>query len=203
MNLEDVYNQLEELSNNLEYYENRLETLKSLVTPQATQFDKIMVDGGKHVDNILKYVEIENKQQLETTILYIKGRMRDLNKLKDKEIDRLAKFGEKGKAVVLLREYNNNDDEDEDDFRDDRMVMRRKKTLHEPKRMEVIEEEKAENEEQFDREFKIETPQKKKYDFKTSERFGKVNNFSENLNKSKNPNPNQNLNLNQKRVKKL
>lgn len=104
MNLEDVYNQLEELQNNLEYYENRLEEIKSLVTPQATQFDKIMVDGGKHVDNILKFVEIENKQQLETTILYIKGRIRDLNKLKDKEIDRLAKFGEKGKAVVLLRE---------------------------------------------------------------------------------------------------
>ncbi len=104
MNLEDVYNQLEELQNNLEYYENRLETLKSLVTPQATQFDKILVDGGKHVDNLLKYVEIENNQQLETTILYIKGRIRDLNILKDKEIDRLAKFDEKGKAVVLLKE---------------------------------------------------------------------------------------------------
>lgn len=104
MNLEDVYNQLEELQNNLEYYENRLEEIKSLVTPQATKFDKIMVDGGKHVDNILKYVEIENKQQLETTILYIKGRIRDLEVLKNKEIDRLAKFGEKYKAVVLLRE---------------------------------------------------------------------------------------------------
>lgn len=104
MNLEDVYNQLEELQNNLEYNENRLETLKSLVTPQATQFDKILVDGGKHVDNLLKYVEIENTQQLEATILYIKGRIRDLEILKDKEIDRLAKFGEKGKAVVLLKE---------------------------------------------------------------------------------------------------
>ena len=104
MNLEDVYNQLEELQNKLEYYENRLEEIKSLVTPQATQFDKIMVDGGKHVDNLLKYVEIENEQQLETTILYTKGKIRDLNILKDKEIDRLAKFGEKYKAVVLLKE---------------------------------------------------------------------------------------------------
>ena len=104
MNLEDVYNQLEELQNNLEFYENRLETLKSLVTPQSTQFDKILVDGGKHVDNLLKYVEIENCQQLETTILYIKGKIKDLERLKDKEIDRLAKFGEKGKAVVLLKE---------------------------------------------------------------------------------------------------
>lgn len=104
MNLEEIYNQLEELQNNLEYYENRLEEIKSLVIPQATQFDKILVDGGKHVDNILKYVEIENQQQLETTILYIKGRIRDLNILKDKEIERLTKYGETIKVVVFLRE---------------------------------------------------------------------------------------------------
>ena len=52
MTLETIYKQLEELENNLEYYENRLESLKSLVLPQATKFDKIMVDGGKHVDNL-------------------------------------------------------------------------------------------------------------------------------------------------------
>lgn len=104
MNLEDVYNQLEELTNNLEYYENRLEEIKSLVTPQSTKFDKIMVDGGKHVDNLLKYVEIEDKLQLETTIEYIKKRIKDLNTLKDKEIERLTKYGETIKAVVFLRE---------------------------------------------------------------------------------------------------
>ena len=54
-----------------------------------------------------------------------------------------------------------NDDEDDEEFRDDRMVVRRKRTIHEPKRMEVIEEEKLENEDPFDREFKIETPIKK------------------------------------------
>ena len=104
MTLETIYKNLEELENNLEYYENRLESLKSLILPQATQFDKIMVDGGKHIDNLFKYVELENKQQLETTILYIKSKIRDLNILKDKEIDRLAKFGETTKAVVFLRE---------------------------------------------------------------------------------------------------
>lgn len=104
MNLEEIYNQLEELTNNLEYYENRLEEIKSLVSPQATQFDKILVDGGKHVDNLLKYVEIEDSQQLEKTINYIKNRIKDLNTLKDKEIDRLTKYGETIKAVVFLRE---------------------------------------------------------------------------------------------------
>ena len=104
MNLEEIYKEIEHLENDLNYYESRLESLKSLVTPQATKFDKILVDGGKHVDNILKYVEIENQQQLEVTILYIKAKLRDLNDLKDKEIDRLAKYGEAIKVVVLLRE---------------------------------------------------------------------------------------------------
>lgn len=104
MTLEDIYNQLEELHNNLEFYQNRLEQIKTLVMPKATQFDKVLVDGGKHVDNILKYVEVEDSQKLETTIEYIKGRIKDLNTLKDKEIDRLAKYGEVVKAVVCLKE---------------------------------------------------------------------------------------------------
>lgn len=104
MSLEEIYNQLEELENNLEFYENRLEQIKSIVIPQATKFDKIMVDGGKHTDNILKYVEIENSQQLENTISYINGRIKNLIELKDKEIERLAKYGECVRAVVCLKE---------------------------------------------------------------------------------------------------
>ena len=88
------------------------------------------------------------------------------------------------------KEYNNNDEDDEDDFRDDRIVTRRKKTLHEPKMMEVIEEERAENEGPFDREFKIETPQKQNYEYKTPVKINKNNNYSDNSNRSKNKNPN-------------
>jgi len=104
MTLESVSKELERLENDLVYYENRLEEIKSLVRPQAINPDKIIVDGGKHVDNILKYVELENKEQLEVTILYIKSKIKDLNQWKDKEIDRLAKYGDTIKAVVFLRE---------------------------------------------------------------------------------------------------
>lgn len=104
MTLETIYKELEKLENDLEFYENRLLALKSLVTPQATKFDKIVVDGGKISNNLLKYVELENQQQLEATIQYIKEKIKDLNSLKDKEIDRLAKYGETIKAVVFLRE---------------------------------------------------------------------------------------------------
>lgn len=104
MTLESVSKELERLENDLVYYENRLEEIKSLVRPQAINPDKIVVDGGKHVDNILKYVELENKEQLEVTILYIKSKIKDLNQWKEKEIDRLAKYGDTIKAVVFLRE---------------------------------------------------------------------------------------------------
>lgn len=104
MNLEDIYNQLEKLENDLEYYINRLEEIKSLVMPQGTSFDKVLVDGRKHTDKILKYVEMEDKLQLEATIKYIKDKINHLNTLKEKEIERLAKYGEYVKVVVLLKE---------------------------------------------------------------------------------------------------
>jgi hypothetical protein len=104
MDLEEIYNQLEKLNNNLEFYQNRLDKLKCLVMPKATQYDKVMVDGGKRVDNILKYVELEDEQKLTDTILYIKGKIDDLNILKEKELERLTKYGEGIKAVVILKE---------------------------------------------------------------------------------------------------
>lgn len=104
MTLEDASKEKERLENDLVYYENRLEQIKSLVTPQAVKFDKIIVDGGKHTDNILKYVEIENEQQLEVTILYIKSKIKSIDNWIEKEVERLAKYGETIKAVVYLRE---------------------------------------------------------------------------------------------------
>lgn len=104
MNLEDIYNQLEKLENDLEYYTNRLEEIKSLVMPQGTSFDKVLVDGRKHTDKILKYVEMEDRLQLEATIKYIKDKINHLKTLKEKEIERLTKYGEYVKVVVLLKE---------------------------------------------------------------------------------------------------
>ena len=104
MTLEDASKERERLENDLRFYENRLETIRSLVEPQATQFDKVLVDGGKHIDNMLKYVEVENEQQLEVTILYIQSKINDIDTWINKEIKRLAKYGETVKAVVFLRE---------------------------------------------------------------------------------------------------
>lgn len=104
MNLEEIYNQIEELENQYSYYKCRLEEIKSLVSPKSMQYDTIIVDGGKHIDAISKYVELEDQQQLENTIKYIKEKLKNLNELKDKEIKRLTKYGETVKAVVFLKE---------------------------------------------------------------------------------------------------
>jgi len=104
MTLEDASKEKERLENDLIFYESRLERLKSLVTPQATKYDKVLVDGGKHVDNILKYVEVEDEQQLENTIAYIKTKIKDINRWINQEIKRLSKYGDTVKAVVYLRE---------------------------------------------------------------------------------------------------
>ena len=104
MTLEDASKEKERLENDLIFYENRLEKLKSLVLPQATKFDKVMVDGGKRTNNILKYVEVENEQQLEITILYIKSKIKDIENWIEQEIKRLSKYGDTVKAVVFLRE---------------------------------------------------------------------------------------------------
>lgn len=104
LTLEDASRELEKLDNDLLYYEGRLAELRSLVLPQATKYDKILVDGGKHIDTLSKYVEIENQQQLEVTILYIRSKIKDLELWKQREIERLTKYGETVKAVIFLRE---------------------------------------------------------------------------------------------------
>ena len=104
MTLEDASKERERLENDLIFYQSRLEKLKCLVLPQATKYDKIMVDGGKHTDSILKYVELEDEQQLETTIKYIQSKLADIDRWIDQEIKRLSKYGETVKAVVYLRE---------------------------------------------------------------------------------------------------
>lgn len=104
MNLEEIYKEIESLQNQLEYYQNRLTEITTLVMPKSTQYDTVIVDGGKHVDVINKYVELEDREQLKATIYYISRKIKNLNDLKDKEIERLTKYGEVVKAVVYLKE---------------------------------------------------------------------------------------------------
>jgi len=84
---------------------------------------------------------------------------------------------------------NNNDEEEdpfEKNFRDDRKVVRRRRTIHEPKLMEIIEEEKDENDEPFDREFKIESSKKIPKPQSQIPQEKKISNFSKSQNNNTN-----------------
>ena len=76
-------------------------------------------------------------------------------------------------------EPKNEENPEDYDIRDDRKVIRKKRTLHEPKMMEVIQEEKIEDE-PFDREFKIESPQIRKRPQKKVENITNFNNPNQN-----------------------
>ena len=84
---------------------------------------------------------------------------------------------------------NNNDKEEDpfdNNFRDDRKVVRRRRTIHEPKLMEIIEEEKDENDEPFDREFRIESSKKMPKPQSSIPPEKKITNFSRSQNNNNN-----------------
>ena len=90
----------------------------------------------------------------------------------------------------------NNNMNNNNNFRDDRKVIRRRRTIHEPKMMEIIEEEKIENEEPFDREFKIESSKKKPNIQPQIPKDKNISNFSKYTNNNNNNINNNNINNN-------
>ena len=107
------------------------------------------------------------------------------NKYYQKTKEEEDKKKQRGGTINIPPKDSEPKNEEKEDFRDDRKVVRKKKTLHEPKMMEVIEEENIEDE-PFDREFKIESPQIRK---KPQKKIENITNF-----KSSNPNPNETSN---------
>ena len=107
------------------------------------------------------------------------------NKYYQKTKEEEDKKKQRGGTINIPPKDSEPKNEEKEDFRDDRKVVRKKKTLHEPKMMEVIEEEQIEDE-PFDREFKIESPQIRK---KPQKKIENITNF-----KSSNPNPNETSN---------
>ena len=117
------------------------------------------------------------------------------NSIKQKEEEKEKNNQQRGGTISMQPKIGKNakkegNNEDDEDYRDDRFIIRRKRTTHQPKTMEVIEEEKPENDDQpFDREFKIESGKKKRNNNYPTQKVGKISNFpSDNLNKNPNSN---------------
>lgn len=104
MTIDKANKELNKLYNDLNYYNNRLISLLSLVLPKSTDMINERVDGGNRIDKFLKYVELEDKDKLEATIVYIQKQITDLEMWKRREIDRLNQYEEWVQEAVFLRE---------------------------------------------------------------------------------------------------
>ena len=114
---------------------------------------------------------------------------------KEREKEKLKQNNQQRGGTIKIQpkkeeQNNQNKEDEEDDFIDDRIATRRKRTIHEPKMMEVIEEEKDEIDEPFDREFKIESNKRQRQNFPADRNVGEISNFSGKKNKDNNPNSN-------------
>ena len=165
--------------------------------------DRNIENNDEFEDNIDNY----NLKRRDSGKLYSLKRnqyiqRRDSIEKTEKENQKNNSIPQRGGVINIPPKNNNNnqinnnleekgeEDKFENNFRDDRKVIRRKRTLHEPKIMEIIEEEKDENEEPFDkgfdREFKIESSKKKPT---IQSKFPKdkiISNFSKNTQKDNN-----------------
>ncbi len=109
-------------------------------------------------------------------------RRNSIKQIKEQEKEQRKSNQQRGGTISMQPKVNKagqkKDDDEADDFRDDRFIIRRRRTIHEPK-MEVINEEKFENDEPFDRQIKG-TSQMRRNNNYPSKNYGKVSNYNKN-----------------------
>ena len=180
---EDIENNIN--NNNNDLYEDR--EINEDFEAHNDNFDLKRRDSGK-LFSMKRNQFIQRRDSIEKT---------------ERENQKNNSIPQRGGVVNLPPKNDNNNkinndlekkDEEENKFdnnyRDDRKIIRKRKTLHEPKIMEIIEEEKDENEEpfdkEFDREFKIESSKKKPNIQPKFPKDKKISNFSNNTQKDNN-----------------
>lgn len=104
LTLESASKELEKLENDWRYWYSRMEQIVSLVLPSAANLDGEKVDGGKKVDTLLRYCELKDELQIDTTLKYIEDKMVSLNIWIENELKRLNKYSDVEQTIVFLRE---------------------------------------------------------------------------------------------------
>lgn len=104
LTLESASKELEKLENDWRYWYSRMEQIVSLVLPSAANLDGEKVDGGKRVDTLLRYCELKDELQIDTTLKYIEDKMNALTVWIENELKRLDKYSDVEQTIVFLRE---------------------------------------------------------------------------------------------------
>lgn len=102
MTIRDANNQINRIDNEIEYYLKKKELEMTKMMPQATKYDKTLVDGGKREDKYTNYVVKNELIDKIVDKLYAEKRL--LEDFVEKELIRLKKYDEVLKLIVFYKE---------------------------------------------------------------------------------------------------
>ena len=102
MTIKEANNQINKLDNEIEYYLKRKELELNKLMPQATKYDKTLVDGGKREDKYANYAIKSEIIDKELDNLFEAKRL--LESFVEKELIRLNKYDEVLQLIVYYKE---------------------------------------------------------------------------------------------------
>lgn len=106
MTLKEANEELERIENEYNYWLNEKEKLLLLVMPKSTDIRPEIVDGGKRIDRMAKYVEEMEDRQIDETLNYIHERKLNLMNWIDQELKILGKYNEVEQLIVFYKEID-------------------------------------------------------------------------------------------------
>ena len=132
-------------------------TIKSYNNQKELETKNLDFDDENYIDNLEKYsFKRKNSGKLYDYKKTQFNRQNSFNQKNDQE-----EKNNENNSQKLQTNFKKNEENLMQNFRDDRITIRKKRTLHEPKVMDVIEENQNDNDEDgFDKEFEIKSPPK-------------------------------------------
>lgn len=103
MTLREAQEQLKRLDNEYKFWLNEKELAKSIVLPKATDIKGEVVDGGKRVDKMLKYMELLEDKQIDETLDYIFKKQQNLMRYIEEELKIMGQYNYIEKRICELR----------------------------------------------------------------------------------------------------
>ena len=107
MTLKNANFEVEKLTNDLKRLLREKELLETMILPKSTTLDKIVVDGGSHVNLIEKYAELtelEKWKDLDKKIVETQDKIKNNMDWIDEELRILKKYDKVEQLIVYYKE---------------------------------------------------------------------------------------------------
>ena len=103
MTLLEAQEELKKLDNEYKYWLGEKEIALSIVLPKTTDIREEVVDGGKRIDKMLKYVELLESKQIDQTLDYIHKKQQNLMNYIENELKIIGQYSYIEKRIYDLR----------------------------------------------------------------------------------------------------